>query len=129
MAARVIVCPAARRRFAAMTLVTRALIAAGLVVAATTFASARDLPFGRRVEAQRPSDQVYWNHRIRPKDSPGPKPRLEAVMPDAAIRAKVQADLDASEALAARGVTIDGPLLQAEMRRMAASSHAPDMLR
>ena len=52
--------------------------------------SARALNLEERVEAQRAIEEVYRRHRIWPKENPTPKPPLSAVMPDAAIRAKVE---------------------------------------
>src|SRR2546426_7848992 len=61
-------------------------------------AEARGLSFEERVAAQRAIEQVYWNHRIWPRD-PGSKPVLSAVMTDEAIRAKVEDYLKESNAL------------------------------
>ncbi len=79
----------------------------------------RTLSFEDRVAAQKAIEQVYWNHRIWPKENPGPKPPLSAVLPDAAIRTKVEDSLRQSEALAAlwkRPITADQ--LQTELDRM-----------
>ena len=53
-------------------------------------ASAREPTFEDRVAAQRAVEEVYWRHRIWPKENPGPKPRLASVMPNRVIRAKVR---------------------------------------
>ena len=37
-------------------------------------ASARTLTFEERVAYQYAIEEVYWRHRIWPKDNPGPKP-------------------------------------------------------
>jgi hypothetical protein len=55
-----------------------ALLACGLVQ--PTLA----ITFEERVAAQRAVEEVYWNHRLWPKENPGPKPPLSAVIPDAA---------------------------------------------
>src|SRR5262245_37579208 len=47
------------------------------------------LSFEERVAAQKAIEEVLWRHRIWPKENPGPKPPLEKVLPDAAIREKV----------------------------------------
>src|SRR4029453_5837974 len=57
------------------------------------------LTLEERVAAQRAIEQVYWNHRIWPKENPGPKAALSAVLPDDALRAKVEDTLRKSNAL------------------------------
>ena len=84
----------------------------------------RILTFEDRIQAQKAIEQVYWNHRIWPKENPGAKPPLVAVMSDTAIRAKVEDYLKKSNAIEAwwqRPIT--GEQLQAEMDRMAKGSH------
>jgi hypothetical protein len=91
---------------------------------------ARDLTFEDRVKAQKAIEQVYWNHRIWPKENPGPKPPLSAVMPDTSIRTKVKDYLKKSNALEKwwrRPITAEQ--LQAEMNRMAEHTRAPGVLR
>jgi len=93
-------------------------------------ALARDLTFEDRVQAQKAIEQVYWNHRIWPKENPVPKPPLSAVMSDDAIRAKVEDYIKKSNALKLywqRPIT--GAHLQAEMDRMAKDSRDPQLLR
>jgi N-acetylneuraminic acid mutarotase len=88
------------------------------------------LTFQDRVAAQRAIEQVYWSHRIWPKENPGAKPPLSAVMSDDTIRAKVETYLRESSALARLWHRpIKGEQLQAELDRMAAGSHDPAMLR
>ena len=90
---------------------------------------ASDLTFEQRVAAQKAIEQVYWSHRIWPKDNPQPKPPLSAVMSDDAIRAKVADYLKQSNALEKwwqRPIT--GEQLQAEINRMARDSHKPETL-
>jgi hypothetical protein len=110
-----------------------ALIAAVVLVCASqspTPASNRSLSFEERVSAQRAIEQVYWNHRIWPKDNPGPKPSLDAVLPDAQIRARALDYMKKSNVLAEVWQRpIGAEQLQAEMNRMAASTRAPDVLR
>jgi hypothetical protein len=59
-------------------------------VGASLSASARDVSFDDRLAAQKAIEQVYWDQRVWPKENPGVKPPLSAVMPDSAIRAKVE---------------------------------------
>src|SRR5580765_1355622 len=68
-------------------------------LAAGAVPATRGLTFDQRVAAQRAIEQVYWNHRIWPKENPVPKPPLSAVMSDEAIRAKVEDYLEKSSAL------------------------------
>src|SRR5262245_2119782 len=88
------------------------------------FASfAHSLTFEERVAAQRAIERVYYNHRIWPKENPGPKPPFEELMPDSAIRAKVQRYLQESQALEIfwqRPLT--GQQLQAELNRITANT-------
>ena len=46
----------------------------------------RALTFAERVAYQRAIEEVYWRHRIWPKERPDPKPSLDAVMSQAQIR-------------------------------------------
>jgi N-acetylneuraminic acid mutarotase len=89
----------------------------------------QQLTFEDRVAAQRAIEEVYWRRRIWPKNNPQPKPPLDHVMPDAAIRAKVEDHLRKSAALDIywqRPITPDE--LQAEIGRMARQSKQPDAL-
>lgn len=100
-----------------------------LLVAEAPTVDARALTFDERVEAQRAIERVYWSHRIWPKENPGPKPPMSAVLPDEAIRAKVEDDFAKSNALEARWQRSITPAeLQAEMDRMAAHTRAPQVL-
>lgn len=88
------------------------------------------LSFESRVSYQRALEEVYWSHRIWPKDNPMPKPPLSRVMSDAAISAKVDDYLRQSNALEAiwhRPITQEQ--LQAEIDRMTVQSKDPQMLR
>src|SRR5215475_6565680 len=76
------------------------LLVAGLTSMHSPAASeTRNLSLEERMAAQRAIEQVYWNHRIWPKENPGPKPPLSAVLPDAAIHARVEDSLRKSSAL------------------------------
>lgn len=94
--------------------------AAALVsVGVSLSAGARDITLEDRLAAQKAIEQVYWNHRVWPKENPGAKPPLSAVMPDRAIRAKVEDYLAKSNALETwwrRPITAEQ--LQAELDRM-----------
>ncbi len=89
----------------------------------------QQLTFEDRVAAQRTIEAVYWRHRIWPEENPQPKPPLDEVLPDEAIRAKVEDYLRKSSALEVywqRPITPDQ--LQAEMERMARQSKQPEAL-
>ena len=105
----------------------------GLLIIGTAIASEpvqRTLTFEDRVDAQRAIEQVYWNHRIWPKENPGAKPPLSTVMSDDAIRAKVEDDLKKSNALEKWWQRpISGEQLQAEMDRMAKNTRDSAVLR
>jgi len=90
----------------------------------------RSITFEERVAAQKAIEQVYWNRRIWPKDNPGPKPPLSAVMSDDAIRAKVDDYLRKSQALDVWwGRPVTGVQLQAELNRMTRNSRDGALLR
>src|SRR5947208_9165554 len=90
----------------------------------------RTLTFAQRVAYQRAIEDVYWRHRIWPKERPDPKPSLDAVMSQAQLEKKVADYVRKSQALAdhsQRPITADQ--LQAEMDRMAQHTKQPDVLR
>jgi N-acetylneuraminic acid mutarotase len=92
-------------------------------------ASQRTLTFAERVSYQRAIEEVYWRHRIWPKENPYPKPSLDAVMTQAQLEEKVQDYLRKSQALQhywRRPITADP--LQAEMDRMAQHTKQPEVL-
>ena len=81
-----------------------ASIAAGTVIAsfhpeAPAKDSTRRLTFEERVSYQRAIEDVYWRHRIWPKENPDPKPSLDAVMSQAQLENKVAGYLRDSLAL------------------------------
>src|SRR5437867_1483951 len=93
-------------------------------------ASQRTLTFEERVSYQRAIEDVYWRHRIWPKERPDPKPSLDAVMSQAQLEKKVADYLRKSQALQdywQRPITPEQ--LQAEMDRMAKYSRQPEVLR
>jgi N-acetylneuraminic acid mutarotase len=88
------------------------------------------LTFAERVAYQRAIEDVYWRHRIWPKERTDHKPSLEAVMSQAQIESRVQDYLRKSQALEdywQRPITTEQ--LQAEMDRMAKHTKQPDVLR
>ncbi|GEM_PF-1154576 len=88
------------------------------------------MSFEDRVAAQRAIEEVYWRQRLWPKENPEPKPALDAILPESAIRAKVEDYLRQSRALEAYWQhPITGKQLQAEMERMATQSKRPEALR
>jgi hypothetical protein len=90
----------------------------------------RQLSFQDRVAYQRAIEEVYWRHRIWPKERPEHKPSLDAVMSQATIEQKVQDYLRHSELLEEEWQKpITAEQLQAEMERMAQHTKAPEVLR
>jgi len=88
------------------------------------------LTFAERVAYQRAIEDVYWRHRIWPKEQPDPKPSLDAVMSQAQLEKKVGDYLRKSQALEdywQRPITAEQ--LQAEMDRMAKHTRQPEVLR
>src|SRR5438034_457455 len=88
------------------------------------------LTFEQRVVYQRAIEEVYWRHRIWPKERPDSKPSLDAVMPQAQLEEKVADYLSNSQALEDsyhRPITAEQ--LQAEMNRMAKHTKQPEVLR
>jgi N-acetylneuraminic acid mutarotase len=91
--------------------------------------SQRTLTFEERVSYQRTIEEVYWRHRIWPKERPDPKPSLDAVVSQAQIEKKVRDYLRNSQALTdewQRSITTEQ--LQAEMDRMARNTRQPEVL-
>jgi N-acetylneuraminic acid mutarotase len=92
--------------------------------------SKRTLTFAERVGYQRVIEEVYWRHRIWPKENPHPKPPLNAMMSQAQLETKVEDYLRKSQFVAdQRGWPITASELQAEMQRMASRTKQPDVLR
>ncbi len=93
----------------------------------------RSLSFADRVAYQRAIEDVYWRHRIWPRnrgERPDPKPSLDVVMSQATIEKKVQDYLRNSELLEQDWQKpITAEQLQAEMERMASHTKHPRMLR
>src|SRR5438552_439153 len=88
------------------------------------------LTFADREAYQRAVEEVYWRHRIWPRENAEPKPSLDAVMSQAQLETKVEDYLRNSQALDdywQRPITTEQ--LQAEMDRMARDTKQPDVLR
>ena len=88
------------------------------------------LTFAERVAYRRAIEDVYWRHRIWPKDNPDLKPSLDVVMTQAQLERKVEDYLRKSQALQdywQQPITADQ--LQTELNRMAQHSKQPEVLR
>src|ERR1700756_5494096 len=126
-----------KRKFSSHSVLARGLIILVFAVcAAPAFAQtrserpARTLSFADRVAYQYAIEEVYWRHRIWPKENPGPKPSLDGVMSRAQVEKKVEDYLCKSQGLEdywQRPITPEQ--LQAEMDRMASHTKQPDVLR
>ena len=89
----------------------------------------RALSFVERVNYQRAIEEVYWRHRIWPKENPNPKPSLDAVMSQVQLENKVAGYLRDSLALENYWQQpITAEQLQAEMDRMARDTKQPGVL-
>ncbi|HKP03665.1 MAG TPA: hypothetical protein VJU77_09935 [Chthoniobacterales bacterium] len=96
----------------------------------TAAAFDRTLTFEERVDYQRKIEEVYWRHRIWPKERTDSKPALEAVMSHGQIEEKVRSYVRNSRVLEDYWQQpISFQELQAEMDRMARQTKNPDMLR
>ena len=93
----------------------------------------RTLTFAERVAYQRAIEDVYWRHRIWPRnrgERPDAKPSLDAVMSQAQIEKKVADYLRNSQVVEDYWQrAISAEQLQAEMDRMAQHTRQPEMLR
>ena len=97
---------------------------------AKTSSQSRAFSFAERVAYQRAIEDVYWRHRIWPKENPNPKPSLDAVMSQAQLENKVASYLRDSLALEDYWQQpITAEQLQAEMDRMARDTKQPEVLR
>jgi N-acetylneuraminic acid mutarotase len=111
------------------------LLVAGTVMAffgpqAPTKISPRTLSFAERVSYQRAIEEVYWRHRIWPKENPNPKPSLDAVMSQAQLEKKVEDYLLNSQAVEDYyKEPLSAEQLQGEMERMARDTRQPEVLR
>ena len=90
----------------------------------------KTLTFADRAAYQRVIEEVYWRHRMWPKENAGPKPSLDKVLSQAQIEKKVEDYLRNSQLLADYWQQpITPEQLQAEMERMAKHTKQPDVLR
>src|SRR5436309_1963710 len=114
---------------AACSIVTGTLLALARSEAPSEL-SQRTLTFAERVAYQRAIEDVYWRHRIWPKENLRPKPSLDEVMSAQQIERKVEDYLRDSQALQAYWQKPIAPeQLQAEMERMAQNTKQPEVLR
>src|SRR5438034_10179631 len=91
--------------------------------------SSRTLTFTQRAAYQRAIEEVYWRHRIWPKENRTPKPSLDAVISQTQIERKVEDYLRKSRFVAGqRGWPITAHELQAEMERTASHTLHPRVL-
>src|SRR6266404_2782880 len=91
--------------------------------------SQRTLMFAERVAYQRAIEEVYWRHRIWPKENANPKPPLDAVMSQTQMENEVADYLRNSQALEDYWQRlISAEQLQAEMDRMAKHTRQPEVL-
>ena len=96
---------------------------------AKSLSQPRGFSFVERIAFQRAIEDVYWRHRIWPRNS-GEKPSLDAVMTQARLEKKVTDYLRNSQALEDYGQQpITADQLQAEMDRMAQRTRQPEVLR
>jgi hypothetical protein len=87
------------------------------------------LTFAERVAYQYAIENIYWRHRIWPKENPQPKPPLDAIVSQAQLEQKVENYLRKSQVVAdQRGSPITASELQTEMDRMAKCTHQSEML-
>jgi hypothetical protein len=88
------------------------------------------LTFAESVAYQRAIEEVYWRHRIWPKENARPKPPLDALISQARLEKKVEGYLRKSQFVADhRGRPVTASELQAEMDRMASHTKQPEVLR
>ncbi len=88
------------------------------------------LTFDDRVRAQEAIERVYYEHRVWPKENPGPKPPFEQMISRAQIEAKVEDYLKKCAALDKFWQRpIQPEQLQAEMDRMAKQTQDPETLK
>src|SRR5690349_22618257 len=81
--------------------------------------AAAGLTFGERVSYQRAIEEVYWRHRLWPKENANQKPSLDAVMSPAEVEKKVEKYLvDSVRVEDCYEVALTAEQLQAEIERM-----------
>ena len=87
--------------------------------APTAPSHSRQLSFEDRVAYQRAIEDVYWRHRIWPKENSGRKPSLDEIMSQAEIENKVEDYLRNSKLL-------EQVLAQADYSRSVAGGDGAD---
>ncbi len=103
-----------------------ALLSLGLATAA---AAQAPLTFEQRVSCREKVEDVYWAHRLWPRENRAPKPPRAAVVPRKAVARRVEEALRYEAALAAVWSTPLAPeVIQAEIDREARSTRDPAML-
>src|SRR5215475_15809329 len=119
-----------RGAFYLIVLLAGTLMVAAFRPEAKAKAAHRTLTFADRVAYQRAIEEVYWRHRIWPKENPEPKPALDAMMSQAQLEKKVEDYLRKSQTLADYWQQpITAAQLQAEMDRIAQHTKQPEVLR
>src|SRR5256885_14555737 len=109
-------------------ILTRAFVETG-DNAIRSSSSARTLSFAERVSYQRAIEEVYWRHRIWPKERHDTKPSLDAVITQAQLEEKVTDFARNSQALEDYWhQPLTAKRLQAEMDRMARHTKQPEVL-
>ena len=120
-----------RLRFLLVSLlVLFCLFGTGMPFATFAATDSGPLTLKQRVEYQKAIEQVYWNHRLWPKENQKAKPALAEVMSDSMIEAKVEDALRKSNALEKywnRPITAEQ--LQAEINRMVKQTKQPSVLK
>src|ERR1041385_6023557 len=94
-----------------------------------SYPAAAGLTLAERVAYQRAIEEVYWRHRIWPKENAAPKPSLDQVMSQAQLQRKVEDYLRNSQAMEdywQRPLTAEQ--LQAEMDGIAKQTKKPEEL-
>jgi hypothetical protein len=98
-----------------------------VVLLLTTFTSSafseQPLTLSQRILAQEKIERVYYNHRVWPESNPDAKPSFELMVPRDLIEQKVINALKRSDEL-----NISPEMLQAELNRIAKTTHDPEML-
>ena len=88
------------------------------------------LSLEQRVACREKVEDVYWAHRIWPRENRTPKPPREVAVPRSAIARRLEESLRYESALAAIwGTPLSPEAIQAEIDREARSSRDPAMLR
>ncbi len=104
--------------------------APGIAPAAEPRGRQPDLTMDRRIACQRAIEQVYWQHRIWPAENAWAKPPLDVVFSSEQLANRVRDGLRKSMALEIYwNRPITAMQIDAEVRRMANDTRAPDRLR